>query len=633
MELVTNLFYCPAVSRKHVLYIDYRIYYAATRTANMFIDSNLALLYPSIFLQGRQNEEEEEEKTACIMIELQDEEIQSLTTNQQSVPVYVRGQRRALCAGAICFILGLSPIVFPTATRLGPRADLVVSKEEERSSDLYRDYSLCYMGGSPSLHRANDFLELGRRAKLGLDNNSSLHHHSTTSLNETAAALTRQSAQILQVPSKDPNNLLFGVAFEFHAIDNSGNPVTAGGDEFILSLQGWSSEWSFQTAAYATDLHNGTYRAAVILPRLRVEHMNVTLMHYYTAYEGLGYDNIDSRYNKGMSFDLDHGPLMVEMPENFLDYLLTVETDDSLQTRLDARPPCQPTQEGVDQLMSGIWIEKGIPLYGELSLKAKWEPFCCRPPVEKKPNNVQFFRIGSSTMPRPSVHVGDVYDLERPFHQRWVDALLNTLPHSTVNDTVVFSAGLHQLLYGYNPETAAVLTKRMICQIAAVFPGKIIFVGPCPIQQQLFRKIDMTDQHVLLLNALLRKEILEEHNSRLDSFCSDADLDTLVSYADTATGFLLDPETTQSELARQREIIPETESERALIDKLRSTTGYANRSIYFAEIHDFLRPRPETYREGDKVHDLRQIDNDMLFVGAHSEVIEHLLILRTLGEF
>jgi hypothetical protein len=563
------------------------------------------------------------------MNQLRDEETESLTTNQKLLSPFVRGRRRAF--GALACLLGLSAIVFRTSTRLGLRVDLIVSKDDETNSDRRHDHSFCYMADMAPIDRASDLLDLGRRTVIGL--NHSNPQQNVTSLNQTAAAFPQSSASILENSPRDHKNWFYGVTFEFHAIDTSGHAVTVGGDEFILTLQGWSSEYSFKTSVYATDLHNGTYQLTATLPRQRIEHMNATLMHYYTAYEGLGYYGIQGSNYRGISIELDHGPLMVELPKNVLDFLLNVQNMETLQSALQARPLCQPTQEGVDQLMAGMWIEQGVPFYAALSLEAKWEPFCCRPPTAKKSDEIQFFRVGSSTMPLPSVHVGDAYDLQRPFHERWVDALLNTLPLAAVNDTLLFSAGLHQLLYGYNTETAAVLVKRMICQIAAVFPGKIIFLGPCPIQQQLFRKIDMTDQHVLLLNAMLRKEMLNEHDGQIYSFCRGIDLTTMVSYPDMASGALLDPEKTRVALEGQRKRIPETESELALKNKFRlSLTNHSNRTLYFAEIHDFLRPRSETYRENDKVHDLRQFDKGMLFFGAHSKVIEHLMILRTLGD-
>ncbi|GAX17841.1 hypothetical protein FisN_18Hh042 [Fistulifera solaris] len=563
------------------------------------------------------------------MNQLRDEETVSLTANQKPSSPYVRGRRRASLA-LIASLLGFSAIVFRTSTRLDPRVDSVVSRNKKSNSD--HEDSFCYIAGKAPLDRALDILELRRRAEVGL--NQSNPQQAVTSLNRTAAAFPQSPAKFMEKLSRDHNNWFFGVTFDFSAIDTAGHPMTVGGDEFVLTLQGWSLEYSFKTSVYATDLHNGTYKFTATLPRHRIEHMNVTLMHYYTAYEGFGYYGIQGSKYRGISVDLDHGPLMVELPKNVLDYLDNVQDTTSLQSALEARPPCQSTQEGVDQLMAGIWIEQGLPVYNDLSLEAKWEPFCCRPPKVRKSDEIQFFRIGSSTMPLPSVHVGDAYDLQRPFHERWVDALLNTLPRSTVNDTVLFSAGLHQLLYGYNPETAAVLVKRMICQIAAVFPGKIIYVGPCPIQQQLFRKIDMTDQHVLLLNAMLRKEVVNDLGGQLHSFCHGVDLALMVSYPDTESGALLNPEKTRDAVERQRKRVPETESELALINKLRlSQTDNSNRTLYFAEINDFLRPRPETYRENDKVHDIRQFDKGMLFFGAHSTVIEHLMILRNLGDF
>jgi hypothetical protein len=78
------------------------------------------------------------------------------------------------------------------------------------------------------------------------------------------------------------------------------------------------------------------------------------------------------------------------------------------------------------------------------------------------------------------VDVGDIYDMNRPFHIRWVNYLLNVLPSGTINDTAIFSAGLHQLMYGYNPKTSVDLVLSMLCHLAEFLSREACDARTCP---------------------------------------------------------------------------------------------------------------------------------------------------------
>lgn len=68
--------------------------------------------------------------------------------------------------------------------------------------------------------------------------------------------------------------------------------------------------------------------------------------------------------------------------------------------------------------------------------------------------------------------------------------------------------GTGELLWAFPPPVVVEILLLMLCQLASVFPGKVVLFGPNPIQQHLFSDIDnMRDGKVRLVNALLRTHI------------------------------------------------------------------------------------------------------------------------------
>jgi hypothetical protein len=161
-------------------------------------------------------------------------------------------------------------------------------------------------------------------------------------------------------------------------------------------------------------------------------------------------------------------------------------------------------------------------------------------------------------------------------------------------------------------------------------------LGPAPIQQQLFNKVDMTDQNVLLINSILRRKI-HHANGRLADLCVNVDIETMVYFPDK-NGNIVEKNATRTKLAKVmlQNKINITKEEMALVQRLQSMSlddrqaKFGNRRVFFSEINNFLRPRPECYK--DKVHDHLDINGSALFWGEHSKLIEKLIILRAMAE-
>jgi hypothetical protein len=178
----------------------------------------------------------------------------------------------------------------------------------------------------------------------------------------------------------------------------------------------------------------------------------------------------------------------------------------------------------------------------------------------------------------------------------------------------------------------------MICQVGAVFPGKIMWVGPVPVQEHLFEKNDQKDVDVQYINALMRDLLQRQNGGKLKELCSDASIVTFESDTDPNTGQFISAEESQIKLQATRQERNVTEHREPLIEKLKSLSAnanelYGNRSVWFAEIDHFLRPRPECYRDGDKIHDMRDVPGmGLLFFTKHREWLEKLAKFRKLGE-
>lgn len=427
---------------------------------------------------------------------------------------------------------------------------------------------------------------------------------------------------------------LYRITLRLQAYNHEGQAQTKGGDEFVGTVTGWSYDGvAFQTARVWTDLGNGTYTGNYLVPRFELVAFRVTLLHYYTCYDGFvqytGKTGASThRLKRGPMTLLDDSSSRAFIPPN------PVKDAPSLVRFLwEERNVCESSQLGIEQLTDGIWMESSRINSTELTLNAVWTPFCCRPPTTTN-NNINILRIGSSTMPNPTLQVGDVYDIGRTFHNKWIPFLWRRAPLLSDNDTVtIVSAGLHQLFNGYRPADCAQLILRMICQLTYRYKGRVVVVGPVPIQQHLYDRVDMTDMNVMWINALLHHAIQVEADGQLDRICMQR-TDLAQFQTVPRMGSILEGDEAEKVLERLRAKLSfrMTADEIELTKFLESTEErarvYGNRSIWFANMEHFLRPRPETYVAGDKIHDKRGINGTSLFQGAHATLMDQLGTLR-----
>lgn len=479
----------------------------------------------------------------------------------------------------------------------------------------------------------NDIIVLANTAlQHGIGNCGGAFHRNTpnrTSLHETVRRYYHFNNITSFTDTDSP--WFYAMTLRLQAYNYEGRARTTGGDEFVGTVTGWKGMMAVvvQTARVWTDHGNGTYTATYYLPRIQFTAYRVTLLHYSTCYDGF------AQYGKTGTYRLERGPVVLFEVESShaptgddSSIVLWEDTHALLRALWDERPVCETSQDGVDQLMDGIWMESNV--HAELTLQATWTPFCCRPPSPTTYNSI--LRIGSSTMPYPTLQVGDVYDMKRlSFHNKWIHFLLHRAPTYSANDTLIFSAGLHQLFNGYNPAACVELITRMLCQLTHQFPGRVLVVGPVPIQQHLYDRVDMTDLNVMWINAWLR-----DVNGQLDRICvGRTDLAEFHSVA--RMGSIFKGPEAQKVLERLQakvsfEIMTPDEMEltRIMASASNNSSVYAHRTVWFASIESFLRPRPETYLDHDKIHDKRITNGTSLFHGAHATLMDQLGTLRSL---
>ncbi len=469
---------------------------------------------------------------------------------------------------------------------------------------------------------------LAQNAVIGNCGDDTKFHRPTphrTSLKETVA----QFHPSLEI--HEESTYFIQITVQLQAYNYNQQARHQGGDEFVGTITGWSPDGVlFQTARVWTDLRNGTYRVTFRIPRMELAAYRITLMHYYTCYDGF----LQYSTTAGAStYRLQRGPMMLLNSSSFFLQLPHPKDAESLLHYLwEERKVCESSQDGIEQLTEGIWMERIAPQSNpELTLNAQWTPFCCRAPTVTT-NHI--LRIGSSTMPQPTLQVGDVYDLKRNFHDKWIQFLWHRAP--TEENTIVLSSGLHFLFNGYHPADCVQLILRMICQLAHRCSGRILVVGPVPIQQQLYDRVDMTDLNVMWINALLHQAIQVEGAGQLERICVDR-TDLAEFQTVPRVGHILKGAEAEKALERLRAKVSFQMSveEIELIKFFHETTSkeaririYSNRTVWFANIEQFLRPRPETYVQGDKIHDKRDINGTSLFQTAHSELIDQLGMLR-----
>jgi hypothetical protein len=367
---------------------------------------------------------------------------------------------------------------------------------------------------------------------------------------------------------------------------------------------------------------------------------------------------------------------------------------------------CEASQAGINALTDGLWVEpeeedddddtssfvvKRPPLVNilnetntRMTLRAQWEPTTClrRPQVHQylAQNVSSILRIGDSTMPYPTLQVGDVYRYRHEFAGKWIRFLEEKLIHATLwletkdekketeewssaaaketaENVLFFTGGLHQLLGGgYNAKSTVSLVTRMMCQLAAVTPGyKLQWLGPVPIQQQLYPLRDITDQNVQWVNAMLRQQITTTTTNSsggggggggsLTSLClkntAKVNLTTFVTVADDHGDIVVpykNPTDNDNDAKTNYENSPlHTEPSSKLLEAFTSKRYlemvYGDRQVYFCDIQDFLRARPETYLVHDKIHDKRAMEGgDTLFLSEHDAMIQQLIQLRAMSK-
>lgn len=462
------------------------------------------------------------------------------------------------------------------------------------------------------------------------------------------------------------------VSLPFRAVTATGTPRTIGGDEFVLTFMGWTMPSKaldygvvvVKSAVIAEDMGDGSYNAFLAVPDVPFSKVTLTLAHYYGCYQGY----FSGQWKNSEDYlNLDVGPKEVAGHEEFNKLVLAEdqkenygwwsedlpENNESLDRRWVSVPECGPSQMGMDGLTNGLWAEsaKGGVNMTEISPNAVWSPLCCR--AQSKDSLLSYagkdpLRIGDGTMPHPTIEVGDVYDVLKPFHNKWIDYLVDLHNKYSVNgetagsdDVMVFNAGLNIIQSGYNPETAANLVTRMLCQITLFYPGKVLWTGSVPIQQQLDTSIDITDQNVRLLDAKLRERV-EGAGNRLDDICDNSDVTYLYGFVNTKNGSARIKAYATHQFKNLNQADGNGEGNLAhsenflkidhVLQRMSSTdmkTAWGDRKVVYADIDHFLRPRPETYNTNDKIHNVRAgADGSSLFEGEHDKLFMNMIQMR-----
>ena len=469
------------------------------------------------------------------------------------------------------------------------------------------------------------------------------------------------------------------IALPFHAYDGNGTPRTTGGDEFVVTASGWSAPYglAWKTSAVARDLGNGTYATHLRVPALHNDAVlyQVTLVHYYSCYQGFTRTtNSNSRAHQSY-FHLNMGPISVVPSPTFAELVKSVGEATAnaarspfvlnvtaLQTMkgvisLDLLPECPATQWGMNQLSAGVWIipASSPEMVDTCSWQAAWVPSVCKPPMVvggdllrlDKGTTFQFFRVGDSTMPPAGGSKGNKWNIGDPFsanykglalvhHDAYIHILKHGLSQSEASDVLVLGHGLHQIQNGqYNVESAVESVVRMLCQIATVFPGKMLVQAPVPIQQQLYDKVDLTDANVNLFKALMREEITAA-NGQLADICRDVQLEVFYAAATESGNFVSLPETLRvfEERFRYRPEWNATSDELELATYFRELSAkdrqslWGDRKVVYANPAPLLRPRPECYRDNDKIHALRVVEGRYMMDFGHGELLLRFAALR-----
>ena len=515
----------------------------------------------------------------------------------------------------------------------------------------------------------------------------------TTSINITAAMFST-SAKVIQRQSAVAIKQFGDVAaswitIRFTAYNSVGKPQTEGGDEFRITFWGSQNKQVTKTAAIATDKFNGSYTVRLLVPQCNVDYYRIGIHHWYTCFQGTARDQcVLTRYvncantPKFKNAPIEFGPVVLDeeqlAPIDLFNHGANCE-DDSNNQEL---PLCPPSQRGVEQYTQcGFWGEKVMnEIATELTEAAEWVSSCCRlDPKLKQSEDMTIFRIGDSTMPIRTLQVGYPYS-PLSFYQQYVDFLSSPdtdFSRSKPTDVMVFQAGLHQLHFGFRASEVVEVVLLMLCQLASVFTGKIVLLGPNPIQQhqQYPVQVDLRDGEVRIINSLLRERVVEQHGGRLLEICLSIphNLTTLLLASQEENAAATRDESFLREyytravsnpffqntnltgklgldcgkptcagadfVERAKNMMREPEltslfggpREDAFVQAMRKVDfeeSFGNRTVWVTDLQSFLLSRDDMYRENDKIHDLK----GAFFWTHHARLINNLALMRSFGD-
>ena len=467
-----------------------------------------------------------------------------------------------------------------------------------------------------------------------------------TSINTTIAAAV--SDDMLSV-SLSPSNLsklwpmtkdYLPIYINFRAYDKITRPQNNGGDVFVLEYQSWSSSsignTTVKSATFTNDNLDGTYSATLFLPRsMPIDHLDVTLRHYYTCHQGL--KRPVELKNCGDICQLDFGPTVWPQLGDAILKEVGKSSADYPSKEVEVGHRCT----SFDEVLFGVWKEEGIYPNLMSTKGADWYPIYCNLEKEKLPPlRGKEFNIGDSTMPYRIAEVGYPYSPHRGDKHdiAYAEALWNTLRNANEHDIVVFGGGLHHLYHmNFNPQSIAKLLIKSMCQIGLVFPSdeEILLRGPNTIQQHLNNRVDQTALNARMINWELRSMLIR-HDYKLESLCeytmytitsSDGiNISSLAHLADDMGNIMSDADTVT--LLKNRHNFNESQynsTQVALSRHLENLSAsdrkslYRNRTIRWIDTEMFMLPRQEEYRPNDKVHDKVEF-----FFHKHAQLYGHL---------
>ena len=566
------------------------------------------------------------------------------------------------------------------AREIGPWSDAREAEEEESSLMVGSTSRESDSRGGTSCLRNPVLQDL---MALLDSSNQGCGAENTTSVDATAKHFA--SADTERVPFNEMMDL---VTFHFRAFDEHHQPRSHGGDELQITAWSWGgNETALKTAAIATDLLDGSYRVSLKLPNAFKKHQ-LTLHHWYTCFEGYRRDgcvktitiSCNDQERRVFVHDLaSFGPVPLDHEQ--LEAASSVDTNIHFQSRSNLMA-CENSQYGIDDVtQTGVWWDKKVSLLNAISEDAYWVPLCCRPPASNEvtlnstPNQV--FRVGDSTMPNQFLQIGFPFN-PISFYGLWIQQLMNNteLNEAKLTDVMAFQGGLHQIMEGFRPSVTVDILLLMLCQISSVFRGKIVMLGPNPIQQHLYRQVDIRDGDVRLVNALLRRRIIDDHQGNLLDICRHVNLNlsslllvpnnengevstnqTIVrkrlrqlfdiftdGYKQNLSSVLIDPNqetdkvwSNRTLFYRRLENAPgnlttlfSTRLEHQFLHHMSSMdyeAVYGNRTIWVTDLHTYLLARDEMYRENDKIHDMK----GNFFWSRHQKIIDLLTYMRSQG--